>query len=203
MEQIKLEPSIVSNAAEVFAEEAINEVVQANDWDFACNETTHSGGTTDGEGQYTLEGANTDAQSIIWIKYSSDEDLLTKMTPNQLARFLHNRTHSITNIWVPDGRVNGFPRVKLVATPGEDSVQIKYRYKMKSVTLTEYPDEYDYVITSGVLKRLLPVYSSIFENDLARMISTYESASGDESPAILDPHLIDSNNRRHTLYGYN
>ena len=181
----------------------IDEISAAWEWDFVLDETTFPGGTTTGTAQYVLKGANTNALEIITIKLGSDENVLKKFHPLDLDEFLHGRSHSSTNIWIPDGRVNSFPRVRIVATPSESSTQIKYRYRKNNISLAEFPDNFSRVVAMGVARNLDENLEGLYQKALDFMIDNYRATQVHERTAQLDPMIVVRNNRRARLIGWN
>lgn len=200
--RIDLDPQVKRDSIEAWIQPTVDSVVVAYEWDFAMDEATFDGGTVLDEAQYVLEGNNDDAQEIINIKYDSDENLLQKMHPIDIDRFLDRKSYSTVSFWVPDDRVNRFPRVRLVATPDEAGKQIKYRYRKKNLTLTAIPDNYSGVIAMGVARNLVPGYEIRYDNELTKMIDNYRSTQADERVAHMDPVLKDLNQGRDRLFGW-
>ena len=180
----------------------IDEIAAAYSWDFVLDETTHSGGTVKDEPQYTLKGTASNAMEIVTIKYGSDENVLKKMHPIDMDAFLHKRSHSSTDFWVPDGRVNTFPRVRLVATPGEASTQIKYRYRRNNITLSDLPNNFGRVVAMGIARNLDENLDGLYQDALEFMIDNYTATQVNERVVHLDPHLIDLHNWRSRNHGW-
>ena len=180
----------------------IDQIAAAYEWDFVLDETTFSGGTTSGTSQYTLKGTASNAMEIVTIKYGSNENVLKKMHPIDIDEFLHKRSHTSTDFWVPDGRVNTFPRVKLVATPSGTSKQIKYRYRRNNITLSDLPNNFGRVVAMGIARNLDENLDGLYQDALEFMIDNYTATQVNERVVHLDPHLIDLHNWRSRNHGW-
>ncbi len=140
---------------------------------------------------------------IVNIKYGSDENLLKKMHPIDIDEFLHKRSHSSTDFWVPDGRVNTFPQVRLVATPSESSTQIKYRYRRNNITLGDLPNNFGRVVAMGIARNLDENLDGLYQDALEFMIDNYTATQANERVVHLDPMLVMKNNWRARNIGWN
>ena len=177
---------------------ALDEVTMAYDWDFTLDVATEL--TVASQADYVLEGNSNDCRDIINIKY--DGDLMDKMGQVAYDEFMLNRTHTSIDTWIPKGRKNGFPQVTIASTPLTADVSLEYRYRRKNITLADFPDEFDYVIISAVLKHLIPSYTAQYNYDLKTMIDRHEYGGGESNQIKQDPRVVRDNNRRAKLYGY-
>lgn len=185
---------------EDYIEVALNEIVTSYEWDFVTDEASTV--TVKDQAEYTLEGNNSDCRDVLNVRYNTNLDLLLKRSAIDMDEFLHLRTHSTTNMWYPSGRDDGFPQITIVATPGAAGKTIKYRYRRSNVQLSEFPNEFSYVLVSGIAKRLIPDFTPIFSQDLKKMIDHYSGVGGESTPARLDPTAIRRNNERSKLFRY-
>lgn len=202
IQQIQVDSQTKKDVIKQWLQPTIDEIGAAFEWDFVLDETTFSGGTVKDQAQYTLKGANTNAMEIVTIKYGSDENVLKKMHPIDMDEFLHKRSHSSTDFWVPDGRVNSFPRVKLVATPGEAGTQILYRYRKNNLTIADMPNNFSRVVAMGVARNLDENLEGLYQNALEFMIDNYRATQVGGRTVHLDPHLVDLNNWRSRNMGW-
>lgn len=203
IQQIQVDSQTKKDVIDEWLQSTIDEIAAAYEWDFVLDETTFSGGTVKDQAQYTLKGTASNAMEIITIKYGSDENVLKKMHPIDIDAFLHKRSHSSTDFWVPDGRVNSFPRVKLVAAPSEAGKQIKYRYRRNNIALSDLPNNFSRVVAMGVARNLDENLNGLYQDALEFMIDNYTATQVNERVVHLDPHLIDLNNWRNRNMGWN
>ena len=202
IQQIQVDAQTKTDTVENWLQPTINEIGKAWEWDFVLYETLYTGGSVSGTAQYALEGAFSDALEIITIKYGDDENVLKKMHPIDMDEYLHNRSHSSTDFWVPDGRQNGFPLVRLVATPDENGTQIKYRYRKRNISITEFPDDFMRTVALGIARNLDENLNGLYEDALEFMIDNYRATQVHERTVQLDPRLVASNNWKSSMHGY-
>jgi len=202
IQQIQVDSQTKKDVIDEWLQPTVDEIAAAYEWDFVLDETTLSGGTVADQSQYTLKGTNSNSMEIITIKYGSDENVLKKMHPIDMDWFLHNRSHSSTDFWVPEGRVNSFPRVRLVATPGEASTQIKYRYRRNNIILDDLPGNFSRVVAMGVARNLDENLNGLYEDALEFMIDNYTATQVNERVVHLDSMLIAQNNWRSRKMGW-
>jgi len=183
---------------------AISEIsVRSEDFDFAIDVADYTGGSVEDQADYVLRGeGKRDCRQIINIRYGDDYSLLDKMRQVDVDEWLNNRSHTSTTIWMPHGLVDEYPRVKLVATPAVDDENIRYRYFKKNITVENFPESFIYVVVSGVVKRLVPAYGVVFNNDLETMINNYTTTGGADNPAKRDPETVRRNNSRYGKNGW-
>ena len=185
-----------------FIEPVIDEVLTSHLWDFMLDEATFLNGTVKDQANYTLEGNKSDCRDIVTVKYGDAENVLEERDPIDMEEWLTGRTHNTVNFWIMDGRVDKFPRIKIIATPGTANVQIKYRYAKNNVTLNDVPNEFEFVIVSGIASWLIPGYVRLYDRHIKKMISHHAVAGGHDRPALVDRYLVQMNNRRSRKYGY-
>ena len=110
---IKQDETIKRSAAIAAIPSVIDEVLTSYTWPFSTGTSSTTSVAT--QSQYTLEGANQDARDIINVKYNTD--LLQERNQVDMDEWLDERTLSDIEFWQPDGYVNNFPRIKILATP--------------------------------------------------------------------------------------
>jgi hypothetical protein len=200
---IQLPPEDKQEAIQSYIPIVVDEVSMANEnFDFATDVCDYTGGTVLNQADYTLRGNNNDCRAIINIRYGSDYDLLDEMRPVDLDEYLTDRSHTSTTIWVSHGRVDGFPRIKLVAAPTAAAEAIRYRYFKKNIPLTSFPEEFINVIISGVISKMVPEYKAIHLKDLSDMVNRYSPSGGADNPAKQDPETVRRNNSRFDRQGW-
>lgn len=180
----------------------IDEVLTSHLWDFVMDEATHSGGTIADEANYTFEGNNSDCRDVITVKYDDAENVLEERDTIDMEEWLTDRTHNRVNFWIMDGRVNKFPRIKIIATPSTAGIQIKYRYAKNNVTLSDFPDEFESVLIAGLAAWMVPQYIPRFEKQIDKMIDNFSVSGGGDRPAKVDRYMVMLNNRRSRKYGW-
>lgn len=177
---------------------ALNEITMSYDWDFTLDEASTV--TVANQADYTLKGNDNDCRDIINVKYSGE--LITKMSPVEYDKFMVDRTHTAHDIWMPNGRDGGFPSITIASTPTAAGTAITYRYRLKNITLADFPNEFDYVIISTIVKHLIPEYTAQFAYDLRTMIDRHETGGGESNQVEQDWKITRGNNRRASLFGY-
>lgn len=177
---------------------ALDEVTLAYDWDFTLSIATES--TVADQADYTLQGNKKDCRDIINLKY--DGELIQKMGQVSFDNYMVGRTNTTSNIWIPKGVDNGFPEITIATTPSSADIEMEYRYRKKNITFADFPDEFDYVIISAVLKHFLPDYTAQFSYDMKTMIDRNEYGGGESNVMRQDPRIIRGNNSRATKFGY-
>lgn len=203
VQQIQLDAAEKRQAIEKLVPVAVDELVIRYDWDFATDTADET--IVADQSDYTLRGNNNDCRDIINIRYgtSTSLELLDKKRPVDADEFLSGRSVSGVGFWVPNGRsADGFPKISVHATPSTSGKILRYRYRRNDVTINRLPDNFLWVLLSGILKHLIPAYSAVYEHDLKVMIDRYEMPGGEDMPVQIDPVLVDRNNERAKLYGY-
>jgi hypothetical protein len=70
------------------------------------------------------------------------------------------------------------------------------------VNISEFPENFKFVLIAAVVKRLIPAFDVVFQRDLETMIDHYTMSGGEDQPSALDPVLIARNNERSRMFGY-
>ena len=178
---------------------SVNKLMSAYDWPFAYAEATDA--TVVDQAAYTLSGDNDDCRDIINIRVGDDEDVLDKLNVLENDRRKPSKDGTGVYGWTEYGESDdGFPVIYFHNTP--TSVEtFKYRYRKKDLSLADWPDRYDYVMTDEVIGRLDPTMIVVAENSLSQMLSNYK-IGGDEYQTIRrDPVIEAGNVRRAGLQG--
>lgn len=181
-------------------ESAVYEVALAYEWDFLIRETTNV--TVADQFDYVLKGDDENCLQVADVKYDTGETLLTKKTHAWMNDFLTRNNISSPTYWLDNGRDAGFPEIRIVATPTDGDIQLKYRFWIKEITLSMFPDLFKSLLESAIAKHLIPTYASVFVDDLARAISGYTRSAGGTDIAVLDPVITKGNQRRANLHGW-
>lgn len=183
---------------------ALDEVVVSYDWDFATNVADED--TVANQAEYTLRGNNNDCRDIINLRYGTTSDgfvLLDKKRPVDMDDFVSNRTLTGIGWWIPFGRASGgFPKVKVFNAPSGSTNVLRYRYRRKDVSISEFPDNFKFVLIGAIVKRLIPAFDVVYRRDLETMIDHYSMAGGEDMPARLDPVVVARNNEIARMHGY-
>ena len=175
-------------------------ILYSYDWDFAIDEKSTV--TVADQAAYVLKGNANDCRDIINIRYGSSAILIDRMRQVDFDEWYTYRTLTSVAKWVPDGREEGFPRVRLYSTPSVAGEAILYRYRRTDVTISEFPDDFAFVFQSGLAMRMIPGYDKVFKDDLGDMIKMYNFGGGEDNQIKQDPSIVLRNNKRATLYGY-
>ena len=200
---LDLDASAITKSIDTYAPEVVREVATRYDWSFVLETHDHTDGTVASQADYTLLGKHDNARDIINIRYGDNLVLLDERTPERQDEWQTQRAAlSDVWIWIPNGREGKSPKITLYGTPSTAGKTLRYRYRRDNVTLQEWPQDFEFVIVSGVASKLFPNRRSIFEADIQIMVDRYESSGGEDDPAIQDPRIISANNRRALKYGY-
>lgn len=171
------------------------------------------------QSEYLLTGADSDARSIVNVRFGITENLLAKKTVIERDDYLSGRARPTTvAFWTPIEEQGGFPLIELVGTPaGFESIQ--YRYVKKTVRMPEFPDGYRDVLVAMAESQLFGTVGVVVQNvhyirttdplhfdrraekELSDMIDAYETSSGQEDAAPFSKSYRATNRRRNALRG--
>lgn len=190
------------DAVQSLFETTLDEIVIAYDWDFSTDTADES--IVADQASYTLKGNSGNCRDIINIRYGSTTSLslLDKRSPIDYDEWITGRSVTTVSIWVPDGRSNGKPKVTIVKTPTDATKILRYRYRRNDIAFSDFPEEFSFVIISGLLKRMLPAYTPVYKKDLDLMIDRYSGGGGEDNPVKQDPLIVHLNNQRARKFGY-
>ena len=195
--------NVKKNAVDMYIDLAVQEIATAHGWGFSTDEVVTA--TVANQQEYTLTGNSNDCHGVINIRYGTegtDEITLEKLSPLGKDAFMSGRTVTGVGYWVSDGHASGgYPKVKLYATP-ETVKPLTYRYWRSNIELGDIPDQFQYVIVSCVIKRMVPGFDRQYEKDLKRMISQYDVGGNEPLIVKRDPTARKNNNRRTGLNGW-
>lgn len=183
--------------------EVKKKVLYSHDWFFAIDEADES--TVADQADYILHGNNMDCRDIINVRYGADADsleLLDKRSGIDLDEWLTDRSQTAVAVWTLAGLDHSFPKIKLVGAPSVSDYLIRYRYRKANVPDSDIPDDFSYLMITGLVSRLIPAYEPVFERDLKTMIDHYSYGGGEDNPAKQDPLVVSRNNRRATKFGW-
>ena len=184
---------------------AVGECTVRHDWEFAIGVTNHEGGTIADTATYRLIGASQDCRDIIDILYGDDALMLTEYRKADMDRLISQgvfTTDDDPTAWYREGFEDDFPVVRLIGTPGDDGDILRYRYRMKNVGVEKWPTDFGFVLESAIVKRIFPELTAQFEQDIRRMIDTFERPDLAYVPVPLDPNVALRNRERNKLHGY-
>jgi len=201
---IDMVPANKRKAIQQLVPVALDEVVVSYDWDFATDVADET--TVANQAEYTLKGNGNNCRDIINLRYGTTSDgfvLLDKMRPVDVDAFVSGRTVTGVGAWTPHGRSSaGFPKVKILNAPSGSTNILRYRYRRKNVNISEFPENFKFVLIGAIVKRLIPAFDVVYQRDLETMIDHYAMSGGEDMPAALDPVLIARNNERSRLFGW-
>jgi len=177
------------------------EVGGAHEWDFAMKETSTT--TTADTSTYTLKGDDNNAYQIASVRYGTAKMLLTKKTKSVMDDLETRYTISDVAFWVPAGKEDRFPKVRIVATPSETGTLITYDFWRNDIQLNDFTSDFDWFLTISLARRLLPDISlGLYTAALVDTIKRYDKGGADTDIAKMAPHIVNQNNARSKMYGY-
>jgi hypothetical protein len=157
--------------------------------------------TVANQSQYRFTGNNGDCQNVINIRYDTSSTLLEKKNPVVIDQILSGNDETLAvQVWVPRGRVNGFPNIELYGTPTTAGLRLRYRYQRNNITVEDWPEEWASVLTYAVLQYLVPSAAREYEAKLTMMINSYE-VGADIDMAQGDPLTVQRNIERNIRGG--
>jgi hypothetical protein len=185
-------PTVVSSV--------LDEITSAYDFDFTLNE--YSATSVAGTAEYELTGDDYDLRDIAGIRYGSDSTVLQRMRALDAHDLLENDPDlGGVRVWYQSGvNAQGFPKVTLIDTPSTAET-IKVYYRKRNLELTNFPDDFGYVIARGVLAWVSQNHRLQFERALKRMIKRHKVGGKDYMMAQPDPHVAVTNRVISDLYG--
>ncbi len=195
-------PTEIKDAVTRHAADIVDQVSMAFDWEFTLGVADQA--MVAAQAEYELKG-NKDCRDIINVRYGSTSSwaLLDKLRPVDMDAMLSDRTVTGVGWWYISGRsTNGYPKITIVATPGDVTKSIRYRYRKKDIGLGSFPEEFAPVLIAALVARFIPAHTGIYEHEIAKMVDRYAVPGGEDNPAPLAAHIITRNNRRAQKYGY-
>lgn len=184
-----------------------DEVATRYDWDFVCDAADAT--SVADQADYTLTGNSNDCRDIINIRFKdADSDhfvLLDKYRPVDMDEKLSGVDSSDSGVaaWtIKERNPNGFPVITLVGTPGTSGDTIRYRYRKRNISTSDFPDEFAAVLQYALITKLVPSYAALAERKLQFMVDRYAAPGGDVNPAKLDAQLKLRNRERAGLHGW-
>jgi len=188
-----------------FINMAVDEIVFSYDWDFAM--AVDDDTTVASHALYTLEGANTDCRQIFSIRYGSGTnddgyDLLEKIEPGDLDRKLHGSSVSGVTYWMPEGRVDDYPQIKLVEPCTDTDHTLRYRYWKNGVTFEVLPTGFDWLIFDGIRFHMGLIPYELWTQRLTKMINQYQRPTNADRQVMNDLNTTQRNRARAKKYGY-
>ena len=197
-----------------YARTAIDRIAMRKDFNFAVG--TASTVTVASQSDYTLKGNQDDCREVINIVYGSDAVLLDKVEGVQWDVDIELfESPSTPSVWYELQLDNGFPQVKIIATPSVADETLAYRYRRKNIPIEEFPDEWAFVLVDVIMMTLADVFKDKderlvmydFEGKAERsirdMVNNYRKEGGGTPKRIqIDTVARLANIRRNQKYGY-
>ena len=183
-------------------ENAGNRIATRYDFPFAVG--IKEGETIAAQSDHVLKGKSSDAREIMRILFGTNGTLLEKLEFGE-----YRRTYPVTvnttgsTRWVPIGEKNGFPHIRLLATPAA-ATTITYDYRKKNVKVQDVPNIWGFVVIDLALDELAGQGSvAVGGRSLQLMVDDYSRGSGEENTIIMDKHTRRRNRARNNfISGY-
>ncbi len=117
---------------------ALDKICASHPFPFALGEKTEQTNATDSS--YTLQGNDSECQSIEWVKYDGARFRLPKRTEAERDIFLQGRISDqvSVNFWTPTGVVGGHPTITFYGPPGGVK-DFLYKYRRMGISASEFP----------------------------------------------------------------
>lgn len=201
------EPADKRRLIDGFINMAVDEIVMAHDWDFAMGVEDET--TVADQALYTLKGdsVHEDCRQIFSIRYGSGTNddgynLLEKIEPGDLDRKLHATSVSGVTYWMPEGRVNDFPQIKLVEPEDDADHTMRYRYWRRGITFEMLPEGFDWLVFDGVKFYLSLIPWDLWTERKRQMINSYKRPGNEDRVVMNDINTVQRNRHRAEKYGY-
>ena len=180
----------------------IDEIVGSYDFDFAVNEYSDVT-TVANQANYELEGESKDLRDIINIRIGDSNAVLAKLRPLDADDLLDtNDVAGGVGAWYQFGLSGaGFPVITLVRTPTVGGDALKVRYRKNNIPIEDLPDEFGFLIVSGVLGWILPAKRVQDERLLTKVIKRYRYGGKDINRASAGPNIEATNMQISNIYG--
>lgn len=185
-----------------FIDPVLSEISVAHDFDFVLGEYSTLS-TTAGAASYTIFGSDNDCRDVINVRYGDNDLLLTRYRATEVdAIKSEGQDPSSVFGWYTFARSSeGFPIIILVNTPSESGKTLHVRYRKKVIQLSQFPNDFSYIITVGVLSYLRPASRPLFDKLLKKMVMRYKAGGRDTDRTPISPELVRYNNDIADLYG--
>lgn len=190
-----------------FLDMAVDDVVMCHDWDFVMGVEDET--TVADQALYVLKGdaAMLDCRQIFSIRYGSgttdDEfDLLERIEPGDLDRKLSGTAVSGVTYWMPEGRVDDYPQVKLVEACDDADHTLRYRYWRKGITYEMLPEGFGGVVFDGLKFQLGLLSDAQWDARKGQMIAQYRRPGNEDRVVMNDLDTVSRNRARAAKYGY-
>ena len=191
------------SAVQAYIPVVLLECLTVYDFDFVCDWTTYSGGTVANQATYKCSGKLSDCRAVTRVLYGANELVLEFVRQADMDTKLSGLERPDTvAYWTSEIRQDGFPVIRLIGTPIVGSEQIKYRYRLKSVEITQWPEEHTWVIISGVVAKFVPEFESMHRAAINKMIAFYNPVKSSAQPAPINTALARLNRERNQRHGY-
>lgn len=179
----------------------LNEVSVAHSFDFVMDSYSLTWDTT----TETLTGNNNDLLEVQTIRYGTPYRVLAHVRKiDILERVESGGTLGGVKAWYQSGVDNqGFPKITLVDAPSA-SATATVDYRKKNVPLADWPDDFEWVLVSGIMARLSPgMYYLKFRQEIKDMVRRYKVGGKDVNQADVDPQILATNHKIYRNYRSN
>ena len=196
-----------ADIANIYIDMVVNRMAIDNEWSFAVDRADET--IVANQANYTLKGNSNNCRSVLNIRYgvsTADDDgfrLLIKKNPIDMDDFLTDRTTSGVYYWIPDGRKNDFPVIRLVEPSADTTYVLRYRFVKKNIDFDQLPQGFEMAVLAGCRKLLVEVPDSrLFRDEIGSLIDNFEPSGGESRPVLLDSLQVAQNNELARHYGW-
>jgi hypothetical protein len=175
------------------------EIGMAYDWDFIFDVKTIT--IISGVATYTITGTTYNIRDIQDIRYGNNEVAIPRMRIMDALDFIEqNQPTSVQGWYVESVNKNGYPVVRLVGTPTEDTT-MKVRYRRRDIPFADFPAGFGLLFVSRLLAEISPERTLSYKNLLKLYIKRYHVGGKDYMQLQQDPQIVAGNRYRASLYG--
>ena len=188
--------NIVSNLLPV----VLTRIATSHSFDFVMNSQSFT--WTANEQGVALHGVNEDLLEVVSLKHGTT--VLQKMRKADAIDVLSNgNSLGGVKMWYQDGVDNdGFPKITLADLPSEDETVV-IDYRRKNIELSQWPDDFAWVIVSGLMYQIGAISKPAYQSDIKDMVRLYKRGGKDYTIAGLDPQILQANQQVNSNYRSN
>lgn len=175
------------------------EIAMAYDWDFifASKVVTVTSGTS----SYTITGTDYNIRDIQDIRYGENDVAIPRMRVLDALDYTEaNQPTSVQGWYIESWNKSGYPVVKLVGTPTENTT-MTIRYRKRDIPFAEFPGGFGMLFAARALAEVAPQRQIRYEQLLKKYIKRYHPGGKDYMQMQQDPQIVAGNRYRSSLYG--
>lgn len=174
------------------------EIAMAYDWDFIFGSKTVT--VTSGTATYTITGTDYNIRDIQDIRYGENEVAIPRMRLlDGLDYIEQNQPTSVQGWYVESWNKSGYPVVRLVGTPTENTTMV-IRYRKRDIPFVDFPAGFGMLFAARALAEVSPDRLMRYERLLKKYIKRYHVGGKDYMQLQQDPQIVAGNRYRSSLY---